>query len=129
MLSTLQRTQATQLLDKYLGRYENSLFISLGELDGRALVFVSRLGEQKQHGISALSSSSLALAETFVKETLGGQAQYGLVNSESGNLVTVRVPKPDRGYVLSLGTDRQASPAIALRAALDAASEVSALLP
>ncbi len=114
---------------KALKSLEQAEFYCLGELDGRALVHVAKGELRKGHSMSAMGSSLLALSETFAGEAMGHTAEFNLVNTSDGCLVTIRVAGEAKDYVLSLGVDGLKTPAIALRSALDVASAIAPLLP
>jgi predicted regulator of Ras-like GTPase activity (Roadblock/LC7/MglB family) len=112
-----------------LARADQVMFFCLGHVDGRALTVVSRHPDKKANSIAAMSSSLLALSETFAKEAISSSAAYSLVSAAQGCLVAVRVPCAANCYVLSLGTDGSESIAAALRTALDSANAIARLLP
>ena len=103
-------------------------FFCLATVDGRSISFVTPLGDLIGVHISAITSSMLALCESFSKEALRSRSQYSLTSSEHGVIVVVRVPCKTKAFVVSLATDSSESAAMALRLALDSATAVGKLI-
>ncbi len=124
----LQRKALQDRLEAVRQRNSEILFACLGTVDGRLWSFSSGNEASAPERLAAISSSSLALCEAFARETLRSRCQYQLVATEHGAIVTVRVPSRSQAFALSIGTDASAVVAIALRVALDTASELAAVL-
>lgn len=124
----LQRKVCELRLQALLRRSDGLRFACLGTVDGRAWAFERRLGATDSARLSAISSSLLALCETFAREALSSRCQYNVINAEHGVVVTVRIPSRSSRFALSLGADDSETLAMVLRYALDAAQELAVVL-
>ena len=115
-------------LDAALPRLPHVCIASLSTTDGRALAFAIGRGAADPQRIGAMASSSLALAESFARETLRSTCNYSLVATAHGVIVTVRVPSTRRLHVLTIAADDSEMLAIALRNAIDLADGLAAIL-
>lgn len=115
-------------VERLFERSRQTRFICIGTVDGHLVHFRSRDPHVGADRIAAISSSVLALNETFGKESLASGAIYSLVVTHHGAVVTVRVASGSRRYALSLAADASETVALALRNALDAAEAVAPLL-
>ena len=103
-------------------------FACVGTADGRSFAYTDRNGSAGGERIAAMTSSMLALGESFAKDALRGFCEYSIVATPVGAIVVVRVPHRGRGYVLSVGSDSTEVLASTLRAALDGADRIGALI-
>lgn len=103
-------------------------FACVGTADGRLFADVRRDGAASGERIAAMTSSMLALGESFAKDALRGRCEYSVVSTEVGSIVVVRVPHHGRGYMLSVGSDGSEVLASTLRAALDSAERIAAII-
>ncbi|HEV2679669.1 MAG TPA: roadblock/LC7 domain-containing protein [Rhodanobacter sp.] len=126
-MNTEMQESCNRELDRLLQEASEIIFANLSLLDGRTYA-MSSLDRVDQQRIAALSSSLLALSESFAREVRGGLCSYVTVSMERGFLVTVRVPTEPGRYTLSLFVDNSANLAMALRWALDAAKKLTTLL-
>lgn len=98
----------------------------MSTVDGRAFAHASRPDQHMEVArISAISSSLLALAESFGVESLQGRAQYSNVVTDRGTIVIVRVPTLARAHVLSVLADNSENFAMVLRFSLDLAEQLA----
>ncbi len=117
------------VLERRLQSSPGVLHAVLATADGRALAHALRSNvDAVPARISAIASSLLALGESFTRETLKSPASYTSIASEQGSIVIVRVPSSTGAYTLCLSADRSETFAMALRFALDAASELAAVI-
>ncbi|WP_232147180.1 roadblock/LC7 domain-containing protein [Stenotrophomonas sp. SY1] len=100
------------------------LLVSTG--DGRAVAFraQSKLDPRR---LSAMSNSFLTLGETLSRELGLSTADYVTMSTSQGSMVLVRVAG-DRPYTLAALGHSDASLAIVLYAARDAAARIKSLL-
>lgn len=124
--TTLQAACNSEL-EQLLQEVPDVRFANLSLLDGRVFVMASRSQIDPQR-IAALSSSLLALSESFAREIRGGRCSHVTVSMENGAVVTVRVPTEPSFYTLSLFVADSANLAMALRWTLDAARRLSLIL-
>lgn len=101
-----------------------------GWTDGRHFCNAVRDGKRTQSPprITAISSSLLALSESFARETLAGRASYSSISTDLGSIVIVRVPSRTQSLALCLAVDKSESFAMALRFALDTAAEMATVV-
>ncbi len=123
----MSETKVRAALAAALKTDQQNTFLCLGRLDGRPVMLVRRTNSTNANNVSALGCSLLALSETFAKEAVEGEADYSLVSTRAGSLVTVRVRLEPEDFVLSLGTDGSNTIGAALRAGLDCAKALSEL--
>lgn len=116
-LDSPKQQACTNELDGLLQRVPEVIFASLSLLDGRTYA-TSSIHQIDPQRIAALSSSLLALSESFAREVQGDRCNYVTVSMELGVIVTVRVPTGHAGYILSIFVDKSANLAMALRWAL-----------
>lgn len=101
----------------------------MSTVDGRAFAHACRQGQAMEAArIAAISSSLLALSESFSVEALQGRSRYTNVVTDHGMIVIVRVPTPSRTHVLSVLADDSESFAMALRFSLDLAERLASAL-
>ena len=125
-LETL-RVDVRACLDALLQRAPALRFACVGTADGRLLAHASRDGAAGGERIAAMTSSMLALAESFARDALQGRCNYSVVSTPAGSIVVVRVPHRARAYMFSAGSDGSEVLASTLRAALDAAGKIAAI--
>ena len=118
-----------KLLEDVIARSPHAQFVCLASVDGRQIAYVTRGDRSRGQRMAAISSSLLALGETFAKEAAAGATNYNLIAAEHGSIVTVRVPSASRRFALSLAADSSETVALALRNALDTAEALGARLP
>lgn len=124
----LQRRVCELRLSALLGRSENLRFACLGTVDGRLWAFARRQEADAGPRLAAITSSLLALCETFAREALRSRCLYNVMSAEHGVVVTVRVPCRSARFALSLAAGESETVAMALRFALDAASDLAGVL-
>ena len=110
-------------LEEVLAREPSLRFACLSLVDGRVVSHSMRAPGERAAGarVAAMTSSTLALAEAFAQESLGGRCDYATFASDRGNVVVVRVPAKEGIFTLSVGMDQGETLAMALRVALDTA--------
>lgn len=114
-------------LEQLLERETALRFACLSLVDGRVVSHTTRDTGTGAIGarVAAMTSSTLALAEAFAQESLGGRCDHATFSSDGGAVVVVRVPASERIFTLSVGMDRSETLAMALRIALDAATALA----
>jgi predicted regulator of Ras-like GTPase activity (Roadblock/LC7/MglB family) len=122
------RLQARECLERLLQHATALRFACLGTADGRLLASVDADARSTGERIAAMTSSLLALSESFAKDALRSHCNYSVVATEHGSIVVVRVPHVGRGYMLSVGSDGSELMALTLRAALDAAERLAVII-
>lgn len=123
-----QRREACgALLTGLIAQSPAIVFASLSSVDGRlvAAASASTRSDVDPQRVSALTSSLLALSESFAREVRGGRCTHATVSMEAGSVVTVRVPTVRQLHVLSVCTDQSANLAMALRWTLDTAKKIA----
>lgn len=119
----------TQVLRARLERNAGVLGAVMATLDGRAFAhaFQGHV-EMQAPRIAAVSSSLLALSESFSKEALGSAARYNSTVTDRGNIITVRASGQSKQYILCIWTEDSENFAMALRFSLDTASELASVV-
>ncbi|MCD9028025.1 hypothetical protein LDO26_07365 [Luteimonas sp. BDR2-5] len=98
-------------------------------VDGRAFADAGHANHEFDPArVAAISSSLLALSESFSRETLQCQAQHTSIATARGAIVVVRVPSRTRAHALCLWADSSENFAMTLRFALDTAARVAEVL-
>ncbi len=98
-------------------------------VDGRAFAHASHVDHEFDPArVAAISSSLLALSESFSREALQCQAQHTSIATSRGTLVVVRVPSRTRAHALCLWADSSENFAMTLRFALDTATRIAEML-
>lgn len=123
-----QRAVCLERLESLLRKHESLEFACLGTVDGRPWAFLRRGEGANAQRLSAVTSSSLALCETFAREALRSRCRYSVIAAERGTIVTVRVPCRSSRFALAIGADSGETVAIALRLALDTAEHLGRTL-
>ena len=100
-------------------------FACVGSADGRLL---ASAGAGSGDRLAAMTSSMLALGESFARDALGGRCDYAAISTSAGAIVIVRLPHQGTGYMLSIGSDGTEVLASTLRAALDTAGRIATIL-
>lgn len=103
-------------------------FACLGTVDGKNFVFVTDGEERSAQRSSAMTSSLLALAESFSREALKSRCMHVTLSTEMGAIVVVRVPSKTNAFALSIGADSTDVLAATLRHALDTAEVLGTLI-
>lgn len=124
----LQRRVCELRLQGLLRRSEALRFACLGTVDGRAWAFARQQEASEAPRLAAITSSLLALCETFAREALRSRCLYNVMSAEHGVVVTVRVPCRSGRFALSLAASEAETVAMALRYALDAAQDLAGVL-
>ena len=122
------RAEVGSDLEALLGRSPALRFACVGTADGRLFAQATRDGRTGGERIAAMTSSMLALGESFAKDALRGRCEYSVVSTHVGSIVVVRVPHRGRSYMLSVGSDGSEVLASTLRAALDASERIAAIV-
>lgn len=104
------------------------IFASLSTVDGRSYASAHGRGEFSPQRIAAITSSLLALSESFAKEAAQGRCSYAAVSTDHGSIVIVRVPSKKRQHALSICADLSDNMAMSLRTTLDAAETLAQIL-
>jgi predicted regulator of Ras-like GTPase activity (Roadblock/LC7/MglB family) len=112
-------------LESLLRRAPALKFACVGSADGRLLASV---GSGNGNRLAAMTSSMLALGESCARDALGSRCDYAVVSTSAGAIVIVRLPHQGTGYMLSIGSDGSEVLASTLRAALDTAARIAAIL-
>jgi hypothetical protein len=128
-LSLRMISECQELLDRHCASSTHTLFVCLGAVDGRLLSIAGKPDRAAAQRIAAVSSSLLALGESFAREALKSSADYGVVSARHGSIVTVRIPSESAHYALSLAADKTETVALALRNALDLSHALGKILP
>lgn len=128
-LSLRAIAECQETIDAHCRATPSTQFVCLGAVDGRMLSVAGQPDRATGQRIAAMSSSLLALSESFARESFDSGAHYSLVSSRQGSIVTVRIPSPSSHYSLSLAADRTETVALALRNALDLADTLGRVLP
>ena len=89
-------------LESLLRRAPALKFACVGSADGRLLASV---GAGSGDRLAAMTSSMLALGESFARDALGGRCDYAVISTSVGAIVIVRLPHQGTGYMLSIGSD------------------------
>ncbi len=113
-------------LDKVLDQTPSINMACLGTADGR--LFAAQTGSTNGQRFAAMTSSLIALSESFAKEALRSQCTYSLVATPHGVVICVRVPSKRGHYVLSVGADATESMALVLRRALDSSEALAGII-
>lgn len=111
-------------LDELLAQSSALIFACIGTADGRLVA--ARRGDGAR--TAAMTSSLLALSESFAKEALRSPCMYSTIVTRHGCIVTVRIPSDRRSHVLSVGADATETLAMVLRHALDAAAQLAEII-
>lgn len=101
---------------------------SLSTADGRPYALATRDHAADANRVAAISSSLLALSESFSREVLRSPCGYSLISTSHGVIATVRVPSAKRLHALAVASDDSEMLAMILRNALDASSKLAAIL-
>jgi len=122
-----RREACAALLSGLVDQSPAVVIASLSAVDGRLVAAASgsTRSDVDPQRVSALTSSLLALSESFAREVRGGRCTHATVSMESGSIVTVRVPTARQLHVLSVCTDPSANLAMALRWTLDTARRIA----
>ena len=119
-------------VDAMLGRLLASSsafrFAGLSTLDGRPVATAGQIGDASAARIAAMTSSLLALGETFAREVASGRCACTTVAAAEGVTVVVRVPTRVPTFALCASSDSSDSLAVVLRRTLDAAERLARLL-
>lgn len=100
----------------------------MARADGRTTAQAFREGHKAAAAeIAAVSSSLLALCESFGRKTLRSGARYSRIVTERGCIVIVRVPASKSKQALCAWTGNDANFATTLRFALDTADQLAQL--
>lgn len=126
-LATASIDRCGTVLETILEHNSSVLGAVMARVDGRAHAHAFRdSGDADPARVAAVSSSLLALSESFSKEALAARARYSSIVTDSGCIVTVRVPSQNRSYLLCVWCDDSENFAMALRTSLDAANQLAA---
>lgn len=122
-----RREACVSLLRGLIAQSPAVVFASLSAVDGRLVAAASgpTRSDVDPQRVSALTSSLLALSESFAREVRGGRCSHATVSMEVGSVVTVRVPTSRQLHVLSVCADQSANLAMALRWTLDTAKKIA----
>ncbi len=115
-------------LDALLARAPALRFACVCTSDGRLLTCASTDDRLQGERLAAMTSSTLALCESFSKEALRSHCDYSVISTASGAIVVVRVPHAARRYMLSIAADDSQILASTLRSALDTAARIAAIV-
>lgn len=126
--SEVMRLQARECLQRLLQSSNALRFGCLGTADGRLLASVDADAQSSGERIAAMTSSLLALSESFAKDALRSHCSYSVIAADHGSIVVARVPHVGRGYMLSVGSDGSEVLALTLRASLDAAERLAVII-
>lgn len=114
------------ILADLTGRHQGIEHAVMAGLDGRFFACDSDLtGEGLPVQVAAMSSSLLALTESFSREVLRSVASYNSISTAHGTIVVVRVPSSANRHVLCVWADKSETVAMTLRHALDTAQQLA----
>lgn len=114
------------LLHNLLDGTEGVFGAVVARVDGRVYAQAFRHEHQTDAArIAAVSSSLLALSETFSREALKARTRYNSIVTDRGCIVTVRIPSATHGHVLCVWADDSENFATVLRVSLDAADKLA----
>jgi uncharacterized protein len=128
-----QRIESTRnacqaMLDVAMQRMPHLRMASLSTADGRPFALAAPATPMDAGRVAAMSSSLLALSESFSREALRGTCRYSLISTDFGVIATVRIPGAKRMHVLAIASDDSEMLAIVLRNALDLSERLAAIL-
>lgn len=126
--SSVVREVVHRDLEELLNRSGALRFACVGTADGRLFAHAARDPEFIGERIAAMTSSMLALGESFAKDALQARCDYSVISTAAGAIIVVRIQHPKHGYMLSVGSDRSEVLASTLRAALDSSERIAAIL-
>lgn len=115
-------------LEALLHRSTALRFACVGTADGRLFAHAARDPGFGGERVAAMTSSMIALGESFAKDALHGRCDYSVISTGVGAIIVVRILHANKGFMLSVGSDRTEVLASTLRSALDAAERISKLL-
>lgn len=115
-------------LDALVDQSSSISFACLSTVDGRLFAYSSATPTPEPQHRSAITSSLLALSESFAKESLRSRCVYTVVAAEHGVIVAVRVPSKARSFALSVGADSSDILAVTLRTTLDASDLLAKII-
>jgi len=118
--------RCAEVLDGLVGVGSPVRFACLGTADGRLVAAPGATAAGQRN--AAMSSSLIALCESFAREALKSACTHSMVVTEHGTIVSVRVPDSRRAHVLAVGADASCTAALVLRTALDTATAVARIL-
>lgn len=130
----VERAKCQATLDALLERSAGFRFASLSTVDGRSFAFAANSQEDKSDEqksaprFAAITSSLLALSESFAREALEAKCYYTAVSTDHGSLVTVRAPNRKRTYALSVCADPTENMAMTLRLTIDCAESLARIV-
>ena len=118
------REQLQSILDQHPG----ILGAVIAWVDGRTFTHAFRSGHEVEAArVAAVSSSLLALSESFSGETLGDKARYSSIVTDRGCIITARVPAGVPVHVLCLWVDGTENHAMALHYALETVQKLASI--
>lgn len=126
--ATDTRAACQARLDRLVKQSSAISFACLGTVDGRFHAYASPMDAGAPQRLAAITSSLLALSESFAKEGLRSKCSHAAVATEHGTIVTVRIPCASRAYALSVGADSSELLAMTLRNTLDCADDIAAII-
>jgi len=117
------------LFTRLMADSNSVLGMVLASVDGHARASLFKQGHDKQAArIAAITSSVLALSESFSVETLQSKVECNSVITNGGVIITVRVPSADRALALSVWADKSDNFATILRFTRDTAQKLAVLV-
>jgi predicted regulator of Ras-like GTPase activity (Roadblock/LC7/MglB family) len=122
------RAECQARLDAMVKQSSSVSFACLSTVDGRLFAYSSAAPTPEPQHRSAITSSLLALSESFAKESLRSRCAYTVVAAEHGVIVAVRVPSKARSFALSVGADSSDILALTLRMTLDASDALAKII-
>jgi predicted regulator of Ras-like GTPase activity (Roadblock/LC7/MglB family) len=122
------RADCQARLDALVSQTSSASFACLSTVDGRLFAYSSAAATAEPQHRSAITSSLLALSESFAKESLRSRCFYTVVAAEHGVIVAVRVPSKARSFALSVGADSSDILAVTLRMTLDASDALARII-
>lgn len=128
LASAATRAEAQRILEALLRRTPAVLIASLSTVDGRAYAYARVEGAATATRIAPITSSLLALSESFAREALRGSCTNAAVSSDIGSIVIVRVPTKGRKHALAVAADRGENLAMVMRLTLDTADAVAKVI-
>jgi uncharacterized protein len=124
-----QRSAVHTHIEALVRRSGGLRFACVSTADGRLFAYAGE-GTPRETGvrIAAMTSSMLALGETFAKEAFRGRCDYSVISTTMGSIIVIRIPTQRSSYILSISSDGSEVLATTLRVALDSADRISTIV-
>lgn len=127
LASAAFKSRCDSVLGDYLKRHPEIDVLSVSSVDGRSVVCQQR-GDLQPSRIAALSATLMSVSESLSKEVDGDGVDHALLSLKQGVVVSRRLPDRTGIFTLSLFGNRSLNLALALRAAIDVADALTAVI-